>query len=170
MNYDRMTDKLCVYITNYTGWCLNLSKRKIDKFCQIYPNPDIKAPSLWDTRLTSQMSMTLLINSYKIYVQKYFGIFIHTYIDNLIDSLILTMNTSGINGEIIEITDGDNSITWGRYLNDLSEIIGKKPIKRNISKSFALIIGNVMIFMYSIFGVKGASLFTSSSYWCKRYL
>ncbi|OYT28514.1 hypothetical protein B6U98_04695 [Thermoplasmatales archaeon ex4572_165] len=82
------------------------------------------------------------------------GIFLHTYIDNLIDSLILTMNTSGIDGEIIEITDGDNSITWGRYLNDLSEIVGKKHIKRNISKSFALIIGNMMIFMYSLFGVK----------------
>jgi len=82
------------------------------------------------------------------------GIFLHTYIDNLIDSLILTMNTSGIDGEIIEITDGDNSINWGMYLNDLSEIIGKKPIKRNISKSFAFILGNMMIFLHSLFGVK----------------
>lgn len=82
------------------------------------------------------------------------GIFIHTYIDNLIDSLVLAMQTSGIDGKIIEITDGDNTITWGRYLNDLSEIIGKKPIKRNISKSFALFLGNIMILIHSLFGIK----------------
>ncbi len=82
------------------------------------------------------------------------GIFLHTYIDNLIDALIATMKTPGIIGESFDITDGDNSITWGRYLNDLSMIITGSQIKKNFSTKSALIIGKLMLILNRIFKVE----------------
>jgi nucleoside-diphosphate-sugar epimerase len=81
------------------------------------------------------------------------GIFLHTYIDNLIDALLLTLHGSSCIGEIIDITDGDNTVTWGKYLNDLSMMIGKKTISRNISKPLALFIGRIMMGFHVLFGV-----------------
>lgn len=79
------------------------------------------------------------------------GIFLHTYIDNLVDALITAMNEPKAIGQTINITDGNHTITWGRYLNDLANIIGKKPIKRNFSKKTAMIIAKTMIFLYKNF-------------------
>jgi nucleoside-diphosphate-sugar epimerase len=82
------------------------------------------------------------------------GIFLHTYIENLIDALISSIKMPGIIGEIIEITDGDNSITWGRYLNDLSIISRGFPIKKNLSKKSALKIGKIMLILNKIFKIE----------------
>ena len=82
------------------------------------------------------------------------GIFLHTYIDNLIDSLLLSAYASNVEGEIIEITDGDNSITWGVYLNDLADMISKGPIKRSLSKPVALFIGYLSMGLNRVFRMK----------------
>ena len=82
------------------------------------------------------------------------GIFLHTYIDNLIDALITAINTPKAIGKTIDITDGDYSISWGKYLNDLAKITGKKPIKRNFSKGTAMIIANIMVFSSRIIDFK----------------
>ena len=82
------------------------------------------------------------------------GIFLHTYIDNLIDALLNAMQEPKAIGETIDITDGDNSITWGEYLNALAEIAGKNPIKRNMSKNTALILGKIMILLYNLFRIE----------------
>lgn len=66
------------------------------------------------------------------------GIFLHTYIDNLLDALVTAMQAPGVIGETIEITDGDNETTWGEYLNALAIIAGKTPITKKISKPAAL--------------------------------
>jgi nucleoside-diphosphate-sugar epimerase len=79
------------------------------------------------------------------------GIFLHTYIDNLIDALIAVLHEPKAIGQTIEITDGDNSITWGNYLNDLSSIVTDSPIKKDISKKNALLISNVMLLLHKIF-------------------
>lgn len=78
------------------------------------------------------------------------GIFLHTYIDNLIDALIATMNTPKSIGQTIDITDGDYSVTWGKYFNDLVNILGEKPIKKNFSKKSAMILAKIMMFMYKL--------------------
>ena len=88
------------------------------------------------------------------FIDKGTGIFLHTYIENLIDALISSMKRPGIIGESIEITDGDNSITWNRYFNDLSSILGCNPIRRNISKESALKIGKIMLILNSIFKIE----------------
>jgi nucleoside-diphosphate-sugar epimerase len=80
------------------------------------------------------------------------GIFHHTYIDNLIDALMLTMQAPDIEGEIIQITDDDNTVTFGRYFNDLARMIGMKPITRNLPYKVAKIIGYGMLFRYQVFG------------------
>ena len=82
------------------------------------------------------------------------GIFLHTYIDNLVDALISAMNEPKAIGQTINITDGDHTITWGRYLNDLANIIGKKPIKRNFSKKTGMMIAKTMMYLYKIFNFK----------------
>lgn len=81
------------------------------------------------------------------------GIFHHTYIVNLIDALISCLDSEGINGEIFDITDGDSSITWKRYFNDLAEIIGTDQITRNLSYPVAKIIGHFMLLGDRLFGI-----------------
>ncbi|UCF49910.1 MAG: NAD(P)-dependent oxidoreductase [Thermoplasmatales archaeon] len=79
------------------------------------------------------------------------GIFLHTYIDNLIDALITAINEPKAIGQTINVTDGDHSITWGKYLNDLAKIMGKKPINKNFSKKTGMIIAKTMMYLYKIF-------------------
>lgn len=81
------------------------------------------------------------------------GIFLHTYIDNLLDALIRVINVSEISGEIIDITDGDNSTTWNEYLNLIAKIAGKPNINKNMSKKTALYIGKIMILLNKIFKI-----------------
>ncbi|HWR27741.1 MAG TPA: NAD(P)-dependent oxidoreductase [Candidatus Thermoplasmatota archaeon] len=79
------------------------------------------------------------------------GIFLHTYIENLLDGLLSIPTTSHLEGEIIEITDGDNTTTWKTYLNDLAALAGKQPITRNISKTTASLISHSMMIRYYLF-------------------
>jgi len=79
------------------------------------------------------------------------GIFLHTYIDNLIEALVASMNAPKVVGEIIEITDGDNTTTWGTYLNDLAVIAGKPPITRTMTKTTALLLSKFMMTGYYLF-------------------
>jgi nucleoside-diphosphate-sugar epimerase len=73
---------------------------------------------------------------------------LHTYIDNLLDALQSTLTVPGLEGEVIEITDGDNTTTWKTYLNDLAALAGKPPITRNIPKTTAYIISQFMMIRY----------------------
>lgn len=79
------------------------------------------------------------------------GIFLHTYIENLLDGLLSTLTAPQIEGEVIEITDGDNTTTWKTYLNDLASLAGKPFIKRNISKTTASLLSHAMIIRYYLF-------------------
>lgn len=79
------------------------------------------------------------------------GRFLHTYIDNLLDALQSTLTAPCLEGEIIEITDGDNTTTWKTYLNDLAALAGKPPITRNITKTIGYIISQLMMIRYFLF-------------------
>jgi len=78
------------------------------------------------------------------------GIFLHTYIDNLVDALLVAMTMPNIEGEAIDITDGDHTTTWGTYLNDLARIAHKPPITRNLSIPAALLISKLMMVRYHV--------------------
>jgi len=82
------------------------------------------------------------------------GIFHHTYIDNLLDAIIAALKTPEALGETIDITDGDNSVTYGEYLNTLAKIAGKPPIKRNLSINMALFVGKLMVFLNRVFRIE----------------
>jgi nucleoside-diphosphate-sugar epimerase len=82
------------------------------------------------------------------------GIFLHTYIENLLDALILSIKKPNIIGKVIEVTDGDNSITIRKYFNDLASIIGKKPITKNISRKNAILIGRIMLVFHFLLKIK----------------
>lgn len=81
------------------------------------------------------------------------GIFLHTYIDNLIDALHVAMRTPSLEGETIDVTDGDNAITWGRYLDDLAAIAGRPPITKDLSRSTALFISKMLMLGYRLFRI-----------------
>ncbi len=81
------------------------------------------------------------------------GVFLHTYIENLLDALLLCINEPKTIGKIILITDGDNNITWQTYFNDLAVILGNKPITKSISKRSARLIGRLMMTLFPLFGV-----------------
>lgn len=82
------------------------------------------------------------------------GIFLHTYIDNLLDALILSMKEPKAVGKAIDITDGINDTCWGEYINSLARLAGKSPIKRNFSKNTALLLSNFMILLHNVFRIK----------------
>jgi nucleoside-diphosphate-sugar epimerase len=81
------------------------------------------------------------------------GIFQHTYIDNLTNALLLTINNKNAIGQTFIITDGDDSITFGKYINDLAKIYNKS-VNKNLSKSNALIISKIYMFLNKCFGLK----------------
>jgi nucleoside-diphosphate-sugar epimerase len=82
------------------------------------------------------------------------GVFLHTYIDNLIDAILASVDTSGAIGKTIDITDGDNTITWGEYLNALAKIAHKPPIQRNMSKTTALLVSKLMMTVYTLLKIE----------------
>lgn len=92
-------------------------------------------------------------NNHIALINKGSGIFLHTYIDNLLDALIAAATKDGVTGKSIDVTDGDHSITWGMYLNDLARIIDKDPLSRNLSKTTALFIGKMMMVLHKISGM-----------------
>lgn len=81
------------------------------------------------------------------------GIFLHTYIENLLDALMLCIYEPESIGEIIIITDGDNSISWGTYFNDLATILEKGPLQRSIPKFTAKLVGACMIKLLPPLGI-----------------
>jgi len=82
------------------------------------------------------------------------GIFHHTYIDNLLDALISAMEELKAIGEIFEITDADNTTTWAKYLNHLSQLALQKDISRSISRSTAFFLGKLSMILYRFFKIK----------------
>lgn len=82
------------------------------------------------------------------------GIFLHTYIDNLSDAIIKAIKKPKALGKSIDITDGDNTITWGKYFNDLAKIAGEPKIKRNLSKRTAFFVSKLMMFLNKITGIE----------------
>lgn len=82
------------------------------------------------------------------------GIFQHTYIDNLLDAIVAALKEPKAIGETIDITDGDNSVTYREYFNTLARIAGKPHIKRNMSKNVALFVSKLMMFLNKVFRIK----------------
>lgn len=82
------------------------------------------------------------------------GIFHHTYIDNLIDAIALSLNNSSAIGHVFNITDGDTSITFQKYFTDLAEIINVSKSFKNMSKKSALRIGFLMNVLNRLTGYK----------------
>lgn len=81
------------------------------------------------------------------------GLFLHTYIDNLLDALHSTLTAPCLEGEVIDVTDGDATTTWKTYLNDLAALAGKPPITRNMTKTTASIISKFMMIRYYLFHI-----------------
>jgi nucleoside-diphosphate-sugar epimerase len=82
------------------------------------------------------------------------GIFLHTYIENLIDALLAAVDEPQVIGKTIVVTDGDNNTTWGEYLNALAKMAHKPPIHKNMSKRTALIVSKIMITTYKLFKIE----------------
>ena len=82
------------------------------------------------------------------------GIFLHTYIDNLLDAIIASLNKKEALGKKFDITDGDNDTTWGEYFNLIAKITGKAKIKRNMLKKTAFLISKIMIFLNMVFKIE----------------
>ena len=82
------------------------------------------------------------------------GIFLHTYIENLIDALLAAADKPHAIGEIIDITDGENTTTWGEYLNALAHMAQKPPIRKNLSKRTALFTSKLMMIMYKLLRIE----------------
>jgi nucleoside-diphosphate-sugar epimerase len=82
------------------------------------------------------------------------GIFLHTYIENLLDALTAAAEAPRAIGETIDVTDGDNTTTWGEYLNTIAQMLHKPPIQRNLSKRTAMFISRLMMIRYKLFRIE----------------
>jgi len=79
------------------------------------------------------------------------GLFLHTFIDNLVDAIIASVDAPEAIGQTIDVTDGDNTTTWGDYLNALARMAHTPPLQRNLSKRTALFISKLMMMNYQLF-------------------
>jgi len=87
-------------------------------------------------------------------IDKGTGIFLHTYIENLLDALVVALQERRAVGQIIDVTDGDNTTTWGDYLNALAKMTEKPPIRKNMSKRTALVVSKLMLVGYTLFKIE----------------
>jgi nucleoside-diphosphate-sugar epimerase len=138
--------------TKYLAENSLLEKNKENNFPVVIIRPgNVYGPgaTIWVLRILELLKKNriLLIDDGK-------GIFLHTYIDNLLDAIILSLQNKEAIGEDFNITDDDHSITWKKYFDDLAKMAKLKPVNRNISKKTALRIGKFMIFLNKIFKIK----------------
>jgi len=129
-----------------------LDKYKKDKFPVIIIRPgNVYGPGAkrWVLRLLQAIKKNriALIDGGK-------GIFLHTYIDNLVDALLAAMKEPRVIGEIIDVTDGDNNTSWGKYLISLAKMTGKTNIKWNLSKKTALLLSKLVMISYRLFKIE----------------
>jgi nucleoside-diphosphate-sugar epimerase len=129
-----------------------IDKYMMDKFPSIILRPgNVYGPgeSIWVIRILEaiQKNHITLIDHGK-------GIFLHTYIDNLLDAMILAMNESKAIGEIFDITDGDNNTFWIDYFNAISKMLNRSPIKKNLSKEMIFFISKIMMINYYLFRIE----------------
>lgn len=82
------------------------------------------------------------------------GLCWHTYVENLIDAIMLSSENEKAIGEIFIITDGKSDTTWGEYFNKLSETAGFPPISRDIPKWLAMTMAWSMYGLYRVSGIK----------------
>ncbi len=129
-----------------------LKKYKDEKFPSVIIRPgNVYGPgaTIWVLRPVQAIKSNriTLINGGK-------GIFHHTYIDNILDVLMAAMQNHNAIGESFDVTDGDHSITYGTYFNDLAKLIGKQPITKNYSKNTVLFYARLMMVMHTLFRIK----------------
>lgn len=129
-----------------------LDKYKKDKFPVIIIRPgNVYGPGAnrWVLRLLQAIKKNriAIIDGGK-------GIFLHTYIDNLVDALLAAMKEPRVIGEIIDVTDGDNNTSWGKYLTSLAKMTGKTNIKWNLPKKTALALSHLMMVLYKVFRIE----------------
>ena len=82
------------------------------------------------------------------------GIFHHTYIQNLIDAIVLCLGNKKAIGTSFDITDGDDTITFQKYFSDIALMLGKSTDFRNISKKSALRVGTAMLYLNKFTRIK----------------
>ncbi len=79
------------------------------------------------------------------------GFFHHTYIDNLVDAILLSMERRA-EGRILNVTDGEIHI-WRDYFRFISNAINLEAPTRSIPGWIALSISYVSMVAYKLFGV-----------------
>ena len=138
--------------TKYLAENFLLEKNKENNFPVVIIRPgNVYGPgaTTWVLRI-----LELLKKNRILFIDDGKGIFLHTYIDNLLDVIMLSLQNNEVIGDDFNITDDDHSITWKKYFDDLAEIAKLKPVSRKISKKTALRIGKFMIFLNKIFKIK----------------
>lgn len=104
---------------------------------------------VWLVRIIS------LIQNNKLYlIDQGKGIFHHTYIENLVDALELTIGNKKTIGTSFNITDGDESITFQKYFRDVASMLGKSADFKDISKKKAIRIGTIMVLLHKLTRIK----------------
>lgn len=152
IRYESSSDFGLYAKTKYLADNFLLEKNKENNFPVVIIRPgNVYGPgaTTWVLRI-----LGLLKKNRILFIDDGKGIFLHTYIDNLLDVIILSLQNKEVIGEEFNITDDDYSITWKRYFDDLAEIAKLKPVSRNISKKTALRIGKFMIILNKIFKIK----------------
>lgn len=82
-----------------------------------------------------------------------------TYIENLIDAIIIASNKDEAINEDFIITDGLD-ITWKEFTDKFADELGLKRPKLSVPFKFAYIIGSILEFIYKSFKIKKAPLIT----------
>lgn len=86
-----------------------------------------------------------------------------TYIDNMVDALILAADALGTNpkaaGRALFVTNGEPARVWD-FVNSIIQIAGYQPIQKKIPERFALIAAAISEWFHKIFKIKSEPFMT----------
>lgn len=86
-----------------------------------------------------------------------------TYIDNMVDALILAADALGSNpeaaGKALFITNGEPARVWD-FINSIIQIAGHPPVTKKIPEKFALIASGISEWFHKVFKIKSEPFMT----------
>lgn len=96
------------------------------------------------------------------------GLIAHCWIDNLIDGIVLALNTPDVEGGIFQFTDGSDTTTYREYFTRLATAAGLNPPRASMPEAAASALGHAFALGGRLVG--GPVPFTASAirYICRR--
>lgn len=96
------------------------------------------------------------------------GLIAHTWIDNLVDALAAAIRIPGLEGEILQVTDGRDDTTYRDYLGRLARAAGLEPPRVSLPLPAAMALARGAEMVERVSGVQPIMTRGGIRYLCRR--